>query len=144
MEQQYVPQLVTLVAIILIVIGAFLFLKNRNSMHLPDHERHIMELIIREQEKNKRLVLRVEVLEEEMASLKHGIQEVIQNSAASVTQKDKHFEHNLQFQAFMQNNQELVMLLKDGLSIEKAAKASNRSVREVEMVDAVLKQRASS
>lgn len=144
MEQQYVPLLLALGVIISIMIGVFIHLKKRNSKHLPDHDRHIMELIIREQEKNKRLVLRLESLEEEIASLKHDVKESIQNPAACTKKDNKPFEHNLQFQAFMQNNQELVMLLKDGLSIEKAAKVSNRSVREVEMVDAVLKQRTNS
>lgn len=142
MEQHVYLSIVFLASALLIGICIFIVYKKRTAKHMPDHERHLMELIIREQEKNKRLAQRLEALEEDLAKLKYEMNETVYKAVPEESKPNNSFQNNLQFHSFMQKNQELVLLLQNGLSIEKAAKVSNRSIREVEMVDAVLKQRS--
>ncbi len=142
MEQHTFFLALMLLVVIFGSVSAFIVIKKKNSRNIPHHEQHIMELIIREQEKSKRLGKRLESLEEEMAGLKCELNEIDKQSVPTENKHGNSFQNNLQYHTFMQKNQEIVLLLQNGLSIEKAAKVSNRSVREVEMVEAVLKQRS--
>jgi len=146
MEQQLNLQGVIGIAIILTFVTLLvLWMKNKRSRRHKTYqgkEHHLMETLIREQEKGRRLHQRVEMLEQEVALLKQDLNQMadqqvnLSNDSVQVP-----FHYNLQFQSFMQNNQELVLLLKDGLSVEEVAKATNRSIREIEMIEAVIKQR---
>lgn len=142
MEQHMYLSIFFFASVFFFGIGIFIAYKNRTAKHMPDHERHLMELIIREQEKNKRLTQRLEALEDDLAKLKYDVNETVKKAVPEENESNNTFQNNLQYHSFMQNNQELVLLLQNGLSIEKTAKVSNRSIREVEMVDAVLKQRS--
>lgn len=140
MEQLPGQAMQIVLTILLGIIGAVIFLKKNKSKHLPNHELHLLELIMREQEKNKRLSQRVEVLEEELAHLKNQLNELAEHTQHQSHHQPDTFQYTLQRQSFLQKNSEIVLMLQGGLSIERAAKASNKSVREAEMIDAVLRR----
>lgn len=131
---------------LLVLIGiTFFIVRNhkRKEGNAQSLDRQLMERLVREQERGKRMSDRIEALEQEVALIHHELKQMSHPHINNNHQQTDGscFQNSLHMQTFLQKHHDLVLLLREGHSVDATAKMTSRSRREVEMVDSVLKDK---
>lgn len=132
------------ISLVAIILSMMAVTRRRPSSKADDVTgQKVVEKLIFEQEKRKRMDERVSLLEEELATLKDEMTQLRLQNEESPQKSDSYqasFLNSLQFHTFIQKHKELIVLLQDGVSAEQAAKLTGKSIGEAQMIEAVMKQ----
>lgn len=135
---------VTIISLVAMILSTLAMIRSKSSHTAGDTiVQKVAEKLIFEQEKIRRMDERIATMEEEIANLKDEIVQLQQKNEEQPRATESFpssFLNSLQFHTFVQKNQELILLLQEGISVEQAAKLTGKSIGEAQMVRAVMKQ----